>query len=441
MKNLIETAMYARSTLIVIPLIFFCFIPVWEDVKSSPARLVTKVIAAFAGTETVMFFIYLFLPFIPADNINMLLCIVIYFYLYQKEIALKRSHLWFIFMTACMLGGFSFLFYHLTDIFLHPASVIDEPVHTDSLLWQLAFEFLLILALYLPARKYLGWIVHFFHEEKVWKTIWLVPAGFLIFSSTFIPHNNSVMFAGRFLEVYIVTIFILIMLILLIYTLFYKIAYSITENQKIIQRAASLEIQAQQYRRLQAYVQETSRLRHDFRHQLIVLAQMLKKQRYKELENYLEQYIGSITDIPVKYCDSSAVNAVLNHYVSLCQKSDIDICLNIRLRDSFSVEDIDFCVLLGNLLENAADACKLLPAEKRKITLKAGQTTEHVIALHISNPYKEPLIIKSEKLFSSKHEGEGQGLKSVRFITEKYNGFLDIRYENQLFEVKVLLNF
>lgn len=73
--------------------------------------------------------------------------------------------------------------------------------------------------------------------------------------------------------------------------------------------------------------------------------------------------------------------------------------------------------------------------------MKAGQTAEHVIVLHILNPYKEPLSIKAGRLFSSKHEGEGQGLKSVRLIVEKYDGYLNIQFENQIFEVKVLLNF
>lgn len=441
MENLITTAMYARSTFNIIPLIFFCFIPVWKDAKRPHARLAAKTAAAFALMEIVMFLIYFLLPPVIADSVNEFLCIVVFFHLYQKEFALKRSHLWFIFMTACLLGGFTYLFYHLVSIFFHPTSTIDDPVYADVFLLGLAFESILVLSLALPARRYLGWLVHHFHEEKVWRTIWLIPMCFLMFSFIFIPFDNSVMFVGRFLEVYIITIFILFILILIIYGLFYKIAYSITENQNILQRAAQLEIQAQQYHRLQAYMQETTRLRHDFRHQLTVLAEMLKKQHYRELEDYLEQSIGSVTDMPLKYCSSPAVNAILNHYVSLCRKFCIDTRLNIRLKDDFSIEDMDFCVLLGNLLENAADACKALPEEKRRITLTAGQTSEHVIALHIANPYEEPLSIKGGKLLSSKHDGEGQGLKSVRLITEKYDGFLDIIHENHIFEVKVLLNF
>lgn len=248
------------------------------------------------------------------------------------------------------------------------------------------------------------------------------------------------MFNGRLLEVYTITIFILFILILLIYALFYKIAYRITENQRIIQKNANLEIQAQQYHRLQTYVQETSRLRHDFRYQLTVLVQMLSEQRYRELADYLEQYLRSVSDMPVRYCSSSAVNAILNHYVSIGQKFGVSFHLSIRLEENFSVEDMDFCVLLGNLLENAIDACKSLPEEERKVTLKTAQTTGHVIVLTISNPYEEPLLIRSGKLFSSKHTGEGQGLKSVRLIVEKYSGYLEINDKNQVFEVKMLLN-
>ncbi len=442
MEDLLNAAMHTRSTLVIIPLIVFCFLPVWQDVKTSPWRLLLKVAASFITAEFVMFLLYLTLPPIIANKMNTYLCIFFFFYLYQKEIALKRSHLWFVFTTACLIGSFGYLYYKFIDILLHPASVIENPVYLDSLLFQVAFESFLVLILAYPARKYLGWLVHHFYVETIWRTIWLIPFGFMIFASVFVPYDNSVMRAGRgrFYEVYGVAIAVLSLLMLFIYVLFYKIAYSIVENQKMVRKAANLEIQAQQYHRLQTYMQETSRLRHDFRYQLTVLTAMLKKQQYIELEKYLEQYIASVSDTPVRYCSSSAVNALLNHYASVCQELGISADLNIRLREHYFVEDIDFCVLLGNLLENAIDGCKALSKDRRRLTLKIGQTAERVIALQISNPCDEPLNRKDGRLLSSKHEGEGQGLKSVQLITEKYDGFLDIRCEDQIFEVKILLN-
>ena len=82
MERLIATAMYARSTFIIIPLAFFCFIPVWQDAKSSPARLAAKVAAAFALMETVMFLIYFLFSSVIANIASAVLCIVIFFFFY-----------------------------------------------------------------------------------------------------------------------------------------------------------------------------------------------------------------------------------------------------------------------------------------------------------------------------------------------------------------------
>lgn len=441
MESIISAVQYTCSTFIIAPLMLFCFLPVWQDAKNPPLLLAAKAIAAFAGMETIIFFIYLMLSPANADAINTYLVIVVFFFLYQREFALERSHLWFIFMTACMIGGFIFLIYTLANILLNPTGHVEDPPFLNAIFWEIAVEVFLILILAYPAKKYLGWLVHNFHEEKIWKIIWLIPFGFMIFSSIFIPYDNSVMYIGRFLYVYILTILVLFSLIIFIYVLFYNIARSIVEYQKIILKTASLEIQAQQYHRLQTYMQETSRLRHDFRYQLTVLAEMLKKQQFEELEDYLEQYIASVSDIPIRYCTSSAVNAILNHYAALCRELTITAHLNIRLRENFSVEDIDFCVLLGNLLENAIDGCKSLPECERRIVLKVGQTTEYMVALQISNPYEGSFHQKDGRIFSSKREGEGQGLKSVQMIAEKYNGDVQICHENQQFEVKILLYF
>ncbi|MEG0592524.1 MAG: ATP-binding protein [Coprobacillus sp.] len=99
---------------------------------------------------------------------------------------------------------------------------------------------------------------------------------------------------------------------------------------------------------------------------------------------------------------------------------------------------MDFCVLLGNLLENAVYGCKNVEQD-RKITLKIGQTTSNIIVLEIKNPYVGSIKKVNDKFMSSRHSGEGQGLKSVRLIAEKYNGFIKVNYDDQ-FDVKVLLN-
>lgn len=439
MDRITEAALATLSTLSILPLIPFCFFPISrDDIKGAPSSLWIKAVAAVLAMEAAFFGIYWVWPDISA--VPELFCILILFPLYQREIRLKQSHLWFVFMTACMIGSFSFLFYSIADIFLHPTATIYDATHIDSFLVQITLELVLVLLLVSPVKKHLGWLIHHFNEEIVWNLIWLFPASFILFASVFVPYSNGVMYQGRFLEVYLIAICTILVFILLIYVLFYLTARLTTQRQELLQKNACLELQARQYQLLQAHMQETRRLRHDFRHQLTVIAGMLKRQDYSELDHYLQQYIVSISDTPVHYCASLPVNALLNHYATSCREQQIQAHFQIRLPEALPALDTDLCVLLGNLLENAVDACHSLPEPQKQILLKIGQTTPHVIALQISNSCAEAPHMRGGRILSSKHNGFGQGLESVRLIAEKYNGFLEIQPEPPVFEVKVLLN-
>lgn len=441
MSHIKEALMLTRETLMFLPLVPFCFIPVYSDIKDSPGRLFAKVAAACTGMVTVMFLVYLIWPGETGGVVNTGICVAGFFYLYQREVALERSRLWFVFLTACLIGSFSYLFYHLVDIFLYPEATIEMMPGLYSLILQIVFELVLILLLFYPTKKYIGWLVHNFPEERVWRSVWVFPAGICVFAYYFIPYDNKNMLVGRFLQMYAAVILVLLAMVFFIYVLFYKMAYSVMDKQKILLKAGYLEMEAEQYHRLLSHVQETGRLRHDFRHQITVIAEMLKSGEYEELEKYLEKYTSGISGTAVRYCTSSAVNAVLNHYEMLCRESGIQVHFSIRLGEQVTVEDIDFCVLLGNLLENAVDECRKQPEEQRWIRLRAGQTGEHVIALQIENPCRSRFRKHEGRYLSDKHEGDGQGLKSAEMIAEKYQGFMEADCRERVFTVRVLLYF
>ncbi len=86
------------------------------------------------------------------------------------------------------------------------------------------------------------------------------------------------------------------------------------------------------------------------------------------------------------------------------------------------------------------DGCRNISGKDRCITLKLGQTAEYVIALQITNPYHGSVRKQGDTFLSSKHRGEGQGLKSVQMIAKRYHGVADVSYDNESFDVRVLLH-
>ena len=114
---------------------------------------------------------------------------------------------------------------------------------------------------------------------------------------------------------------------------------------------------------------------------------MLEKREYEEAKAFLKDYHQDVSQNARQYCDSAAINAVLNHYMSCCLEERIPAHFSIRIGSKHTMKDTDFCILLGNLLENALAACRMKENIQREITLKVGLTAPHIIVISIRNPY------------------------------------------------------
>lgn len=440
MRDFREALLLTRDSLMFLPLIIFCFIPVRKKIILPLGRLIVKIIFVVSIVEIFSCMIFFLLPFHIANILNSLSYIFIFFWFYQREVDLKKSCLFFIFMTACLIGGFSYLACHIADIFLNPSNAYSTLLSIEIFYIQILFECFIILIVAYPTKKYLGWLVNHFHEELIWWKISIFPTIFTFVFYVFIPLDNSKMYIGRALELYIIASSVFLILAFIIYTMFYQIAYHIVEKERIRERTIYLEMEAEQSRKLQEYVELTSRLRHDFRFHLTALSGLMEKAAYEEAKSYIKKYSLDCSKPVKQYCKSSAINAVLNHYEHNCQEEHIKINISVHIKNEQELMDSDFCVILGNLLENAIYACRNQKIENRNIELKLGQTAAHVIVLSIRNPYIGSIQKEDTRFLSTKHSGEGQGLKSVSLIAEKYNGYMKVEYNENQFIVKVLLN-
>lgn len=343
-------------------------------------------------------------------------------------------------MSACLLGSFAYLFYYITDILLYPHSTVLPYSPLTVLMIEQLFEWILVVLLAYPAKRYLGWLVTSFHEEKIWKIIWIPPALFVFFSQYLVPENSDKIYVDKTLEIYLLAIAMSVSLIIIVYLLFFQIAHIVIEKQKVTGKNLYLQIEAEQTRKLQTFINDTSRLRHDYRHHLATLNQMLEENKYAEAKEYLKEFSSEIPATPKRYCSFAGVNSILNHYETQCKDLFIKTHFSIRLDiPENTFKETDFCVLLGNLLDNSIAACRVLPKDKRLISLKFARTNPATLALQIRNPYYGNIKIKNNVFYSTKHEGTGQGLYSAQLIAEKYNGIMNVNYENQTFEVRILL--
>ena len=130
-----------------------------------------------------------------------------------------------------------------------------------------------------------------------------------------------------------------------------------------------------------------------------------------------------------------ALDSIINY--KLRNINDINLYIDVCIPKKLEISDVDMTVALGNLLDNAVRAVKESDRKELKINLKYKKGR---LILQIENSYKN--IVKSQgKLQTTKKEkqGHGIGLESVREVAERYNGIMQIDYEDNLFVVLVIL--
>lgn len=199
-----------------------------------------------------------------------------------------------------------------------------------------------------------------------------------------------------------------------------------------------------QYQRIIGQMEGVRRLRHDIRHHLNLLGTLNAQGRSKEIALYLEKY-GKVYEQldQEKFSGDPAVDSVLSYYRTQAAEEGFPLTLEVLLRGRSGVEPMDMTVLLGNCLENALDAVRLLPKEDRRLTVTL-QPSGAMLLLQVVNacgPGEDSGGFAGWEAFpSGKKAGRmGLGLRSVSEIAEKYGGRARFQRKGGEFTVQVSL--
>ena len=134
------------------------------------------------------------------------------------------------------------------------------------------------------------------------------------------------------------------------------------------------------------------------------------------------------------------MNGLILYFAHQSQEHEIDFLVQLSIPDKLNIPDIDISVLLGNLLENALDACKEQTQEKRKIIVR-GKGDKHSLFFAIDNTCENAVKQNAKGQFvTTKKGGSGIGIESVKHIVERYHGVFTAEKKGEIFCVSFMLN-
>lgn len=342
------------------------------------------------------------------------------------------------FMVGIVMSAIDFAY--IIDRTWFAAAFAEAPYRTDVFV-RGTITLLLYPPLYLLFKKSLRPIMQI-EVVSVWKYLTAIPLVFGVVSII----TTMEAFGHQISPVILSIRFSIIAGSLLVSALLAKVLKqlesAVTAEEKSKQAERLLVLQWEQYAVLTRNIEQTRAARHDLRHQLTVIAAMVKQKEYDKLQEFVDSYRKSVpTDKMKILCDNYTANSVINHHIALANDENIqNLDTRCVLSKDSGVEDTDLCVLLGNLLENAIEGCKTLPVEERKIKLRISTYAENLMVT-IDNTFDGLLVIENGEVLSRKRGNgkKGIGLSSVAAVAEKYGG--ELRYEERdgWFMVSVML--
>jgi len=197
-------------------------------------------------------------------------------------------------------------------------------------------------------------------------------------------------------------------------------------------------MQREYYKTLQTHITETKRARHDLRHHLSVFQSYIDKGETEKLTDYLNEYRASLPDdTEIAFCENYAVNSILRHYIGIAESEGIQVDARLEMPEKSGVSDSDLCIIFGNCIENAIEACRRTDGD-RFIRINS-KITGKMFVVTIDNSFDGVVKKESGVLFSRKREGEGIGASSVGAVAKKYDGEARFEANGDIFQTSVML--
>ena len=276
--------------------------------------------------------------------------------------------------------------------------------------------------------------------RNAWKYLWLIPTTFYFvwYSHVYTLHGSPIEFAKS--GEHVLFLFIVDLGAYLVYYTAFKFIKEQGKNMMLEEHNYHLAMQHLQYENLHERILEARHAKHDLRHHIAVMSSYLASKEYEKLEKYLNSYKKSLPDdSSIMLCENQSINALLVYFAGLSKDGGIDFKVHANIPSNIDIPENDVCVVLGNLLENALHACYTYKNDN-KLTSIAVNYNDGCMLIAVDNSFSGKLKKDiNGKLLTTKKDGNGIGLESVKNIAKIYGGIFNYEVKGNLFCVSVML--
>ncbi len=232
----------------------------------------------------------------------------------------------------------------------------------------------------------------------------------------------------------------------IIFVLFFFISAAFFIKQymiKLTDRRISLyqsDLMEKHCQEVENMYRQTRGWRHDYHNHIQTMKAYLIMGNLDKLASYLNELDTDLTAVDtVIKTGNIMIDAVLNSKISLAKSRGITVDAKAIVPKNLSVSEIDLSLIIGNLMDNAMEACMKTEKNRRfirvYIDILKGQ-----LYIYVMNSTSGKLK-KSGKLYlSTKNQKyHGFGLMRMDKVVDRYQGYVDRQDEEDVFVTEIML--
>lgn len=258
--------------------------------------------------------------------------------------------------------------------------------------------------------------------------------------------NNVYYLPNIFQKIYYILPFIscglLLSIIITAYT-FNKMLEGEDEKQKNMLVEQQFKLQLEHGKNMENLYGGIRSVIHDMNNHLACLRNLADAGRTEEIKKYISNISETINRLDFKIKTGNPVSdAVINEKCNVAKMYGIEFLCEFICPHEISVEPMDLCIILSNILDNAIEACQRIESSNviKTIKIKSYLKNKYLI-IEVSNTKDNVLKYNDSKIISTKPDAykHGIGISNVEDAVKKYNGATDIIEEKNKFTINVML--
>lgn len=340
--------------------------------------------------------------------------------------------MFFYIISACGEIGFEFLFGAL----FHVKNMEQADILFGDVLLIL-LEKLVIFVIFICIRYFLKKSES--HQTSKFLTSFLViPLSTFVIFYGILSVNYSVMLAPDLKMLLSFGCFCLLFCNTFVFFLFDQLSYLMLKSKEYEKISMKSHLEQRHYKNLEQINDKHKKYIHDMNKYFSTIGILAKEADNHAIVQLLNQIKIDVAGINEEtYSENPILNAILIERENTAKMNQISTTVFVEPNLKLStIRELDLISMIGNLLDNAIEACSRCESHPRLLKVQIFMGNRHFLVIQVENTYENQLQPHGKFFESTKKDKKiehGLGLSKVEELARKYGGILNIEIGKDTF--------